>query len=167
MHSQHSRGPDPITRRAPRPQVMASQKQLEKKATAARDTANEWYRRAQLALEKGDEELAREALKRKRGFEENATQLESQLAAQKQATEQLIANARTLENKLAEAKSKKDTLKARAASAKTSKQIVEMVGQLDSSNAVVGEARGDLALPPWREEPCPSNSSALPSPLSS
>lgn len=42
-----------------------------------------------------------------------------------------------LESKLAEARSKKDTLKARAASAKTSKQVQEMMGSLNTSNAVV------------------------------
>lgn len=42
-----------------------------------------------------------------------------------------------LEGKLAEARSKKDTLKARAASAKTSKQVQEMMGSLNTSNAVV------------------------------
>lgn len=42
-----------------------------------------------------------------------------------------------LEGKLAEARSKKDTLKARAASAKTSKQIQEMVGSLNTNNSVV------------------------------
>lgn len=41
-----------------------------------------------------------------------------------------------LESKLAEAKSKKDTLKARSASAKTSKQIQEMIGSLDTSSSV-------------------------------
>lgn len=38
---------------------------------------------------------------------------------------------------MAEARSKKDTLKARAASAKTSKQVQEMMGSLNTSNAVV------------------------------
>jgi hypothetical protein len=42
-----------------------------------------------------------------------------------------------LEGKLTEAKSKKETLKARAASAKTSKQIQEMMGNLNTSNASV------------------------------
>jgi phage shock protein A len=42
-----------------------------------------------------------------------------------------------LEGKLIEARSKKDTLKARAASARTSKQIQEMVDSLNTSNAVV------------------------------
>lgn len=46
-------------------------------------------------------------------------------------------NPSVLEQKLAEAKSKKDTLKARAASAKTSKQVQEMIGSLNTSNAVV------------------------------
>jgi len=44
---------------------------------------------------------------------------------------------RILETKMAEAKSKKDTLKARSASAKTSKQIQEMIGSLDTSNSMV------------------------------
>lgn len=42
-----------------------------------------------------------------------------------------------LEGKLTEARSKKDTLKARAASAKTSRQVQEMIGSLNTSNAVV------------------------------
>lgn len=49
----------------------------------------------------------------------------------------LLAVCRVLEGKLAEARSKKDTLKARAASAKTSKQVQEMMGSLNTSNAVV------------------------------
>lgn len=48
----------------------------------------------------------------------------------------VCALCRILENKLAEAKSKKDTLKARSASAKTSKQIQEMIGNLDTSSSV-------------------------------
>lgn len=42
-----------------------------------------------------------------------------------------------LENKLIEAKSKKDTLKARAKSAATSKQINDMISGLNTSNAAV------------------------------
>lgn len=55
--------------------------------------------------------------------QEQADSFKSQMGAQQQATETLINNTRLLENKLMEAKSKKDTLKARAASAKTSKQV--------------------------------------------
>ena len=48
---------------------------------------------------------------------------------------------RTLEAKLVEAKSKKDTLKARAKSAATSKQISDMLQGLNSSNAVTAFER--------------------------
>ena len=44
--------------------------------------------------------------------------MQAQLTAQTSAVEKLLANTRLLESKLAEAKSKKDTLKARAQSAK-------------------------------------------------
>ncbi len=70
-------------------------------------------------------------------MQENADQLRMQLDQQQKAVDQLLSNTRMLEGKLAEAKSKKDTLKARAASAKTSKQIQEMIGSLNTSNAVV------------------------------
>lgn len=47
-----------------------------------------------------------------------------------QALEQLNANVRMLENKMQEARNKRETLKARAASAKSSKQVQEMVAGL-------------------------------------
>jgi phage shock protein A len=45
-------------------QVIASQKTLELKLRTAEQSAAEWHRRAELALNAGDEELARGALKR-------------------------------------------------------------------------------------------------------
>eukprot|EP00798_Chlamydomonas_sp_ICE-L_P005864 gene5864-6157_t len=117
--------------------VMASQKQLEAKYKTAQNSADEWLRRAELAVSKEEDELAKEALKRRKAFTETATGLKMQLDMQQNAVDNLLGNTRVLENKLAEAKSKKDTLKARAASAKTSKQIQEMVGNLNTSNAMV------------------------------
>lgn len=48
---------------------------------------------------------------------------------------------RMLENKLTEAKSKKDTLKARAKSAQTTRQINDMIQGLNTSNAMVAFER--------------------------
>ena len=58
-----------------------------------------------------------------------------QLDAQSKAVDQLKGNTRMLENKLTEAKSKKDTLKARAKSATSSKQINEMLQGLNTGSA--------------------------------
>lgn len=82
-------------------EVMASQKRLQAKYADAQRLADDWYRRAELALGKGDEELAREALKRRKSFQDNATMLKQQLEQQGKAVDTLIGNMRVLENKLA------------------------------------------------------------------
>jgi len=150
---------DLIKMRQASAQVLASQKQVEAKWKAAQSTADEWFRRAELAAAKGDDDLAREALTRRKAYQANADTMKTQLDAQRGAVAQLISNTKVLETKLVEAKSKKDTLKARAKSAATSKQVSEMVQGLNTSNAVTafermeekvlaleGEAEATLAL---------------------
>uniref|UniRef100_A0A0D6R1I9 PspA/IM30 family protein n=1 Tax=Araucaria cunninghamii TaxID=56994 RepID=A0A0D6R1I9_ARACU len=117
-------------------QVLASQKQLENKYKTAKQSADAWYRRAKLALEKGDENLAREALVRRKSLEDNANALKSQLEQQKNVVEKLISSTQLLESKIQEAKSKKDTLKARAQSAKTAQKVNEMLGTVNTSSAL-------------------------------
>ncbi|PRW58837.1 putative membrane-associated 30 kDa chloroplastic [Chlorella sorokiniana] len=120
-------------------EVTASQKRLQNKYELAAKTADDWYRRAELALSKGDEELAKEALTRRKAFQafqDNATMLQSQLEQQSKAVDTIIGNMRVLENKLAEAKMKKDTLKARAQSAKSAAAINDMIAGLDTSSAL-------------------------------
>ena len=128
---------DLIKMRQAAAQVMASQKQMEAKYKQAQATADDWLRRAELAVSKNEDELAKEALTRRKAYAEQATSLKSQVQQQQQAVDQLMSNTRMLETKLTEAKSKKETLKARAASAKAGKQIQEMLGSLNTSNAVV------------------------------
>ncbi|MEW5307377.1 MAG: hypothetical protein WDW36_009780 [Sanguina aurantia] len=116
--------------------VLASQKQLEAKYKQAQTTADDWLRRAELAVQKDEDDLAKEALKRRKAYQEQSDSLKGQLTQQQKAVDQLLANTRVLETKLTEARSKKDTLKARAASAKTSQQIQDMMGNLNTSSAV-------------------------------
>lgn len=117
-------------------QVLASQKRMENKYKAAQQSSEDWYRRAQLALAKGDEELAREALKRRKSYDDNANSLKAQLDQQKNVVENLVNNTRLLESKIQEARSKKDTLKARAQSAKTATKVSEMLGNVNTSSAL-------------------------------
>ncbi|XP_050214298.1 probable membrane-associated 30 kDa protein, chloroplastic [Mercurialis annua] len=117
-------------------QVLASQKRLENKYKAAEQASEDWYRKAQLALKKGEEDLAREALKRRKSYAENATSLKAQLDQQRTVVDNLVSNTRLLESKMQEAKSKKDTLKARAQSAKTQTKVNEMLGNVNTSNAL-------------------------------
>lgn len=117
-------------------QVLASQKRLENKYKAAQQASEEWYRKAQLALQKGEEDLAREALKRRKSYADNASSLKAQLDQQKSVVENLVSNTRLLESKIQEARSKKDTLKARAQSAKTATKVSEMLGNVNTSSAL-------------------------------
>ncbi|XP_022723055.1 membrane-associated 30 kDa protein, chloroplastic-like isoform X3 [Durio zibethinus] len=117
-------------------QVLASQKRLENKYKAAQQASEDWYRKAQLALQRGEEDLAREALKRRKSSADNASSLKAQLDQQKSVIENLVSNTRLLESKIQEAKSKKDTLKARAQSARTATKVNEMVGNVNTSSAL-------------------------------
>ncbi|XP_038702761.1 membrane-associated protein VIPP1, chloroplastic-like isoform X2 [Tripterygium wilfordii] len=117
-------------------QVLASQKQLQNKYKASQQASEDWYRRAQLALGKGDEDLAREALKRRKSFADNADAMRAQLDQQKGIVDNLVSNTRLLESKIQEARSKKDTLKARAQSAKTATKVSEMIGNVNTSSAL-------------------------------
>ncbi|KAA0044539.1 membrane-associated 30 kDa protein [Cucumis melo var. makuwa] len=116
--------------------VLASQKRLENKYKSAQQAADDWYRKAQLALQKGDDDLAREALKRRKSYADNANALKAQLDQQKSVVENLVSNTRLLESKIQEARSKKDTLKARAQSAKTATKVSEMLGNVNTSSAL-------------------------------
>ncbi len=72
-------------------QVIASQRQLEAKYSQAKDTSDQWYRRAQLALEKGDEGLAREALSRRKGYDVRAPDLFCNMVVQAHAAVALVS----------------------------------------------------------------------------
>ncbi|MFO5437212.1 MAG: PspA/IM30 family protein, partial [Dolichospermum sp.] len=53
-------------------QAIASQKRTEKQYNEAVNEVNKWQRNAQLALQKGDEDLARQALERKKTYNDTS-----------------------------------------------------------------------------------------------
>ncbi|HEY9621202.1 MAG TPA: PspA/IM30 family protein [Crinalium sp.] len=122
-------------------QAIATQKRTERQLSQAESTAQEWYQRAQLALQKGDENLAREALTRRGTYQETANALRSQVEQQSGIVVQMKQNMVKLESKLAEAKTKKDMYIARARSAKASEKINEMMNQVGTSGAMAAFER--------------------------
>jgi phage shock protein A len=116
--------------------AIATQKRTEQQYNKNQAEANLWQQRAQLALSKGDEALAREALVRKKSFNDTAATLKVQLDQQVANVETLKRNLIALESKISEAKTKKDMLKARANAAKAQKQLQETIGGIDTSSAM-------------------------------
>ncbi|MFB2893561.1 PspA/IM30 family protein [Aerosakkonemataceae cyanobacterium BLCC-F50] len=117
-------------------QAIATQKRTQQQYNQAQTEANNWQQRAQLALTKGDENLAREALQRKKSQTETATALKSTLDQQTTTVDTLKRNLIALESKISEAKTKKDMLKSRIAAAKAQEQIQNAVGKLGTSTAM-------------------------------
>ncbi len=116
--------------------AIASQKRLQSQAEQAEEQARTWYQRAELALGKGEEDLAREALLRRKAFQESSNGLGDQLKAQGGQVEMLKRSLVTLEGKIAEARTKKDMLKARAQAAKAQEQLQSAVGNIGTDSAM-------------------------------
>lgn len=122
-------------------QAIATQKRTERQYSQAQTTADEWYRRAQLALQKGEEPLAREALTRRKSYQDTAEAMRSQIEQQSTIVAQLKQNMMKLESKISEAKTKKDLYVARARSAKASQQINDMMGRVGTGGAIAAFER--------------------------
>ncbi|MEA5565945.1 MULTISPECIES: PspA/IM30 family protein [unclassified Anabaena] len=117
-------------------QTIAAQKRSEKQYNDAQNEINKWQRNAQLALQKGDENLARQALERKKTYTETSTALKTSLDQQSTQVETLKRNLIQLESKISEAKTKKEMLKARITTAKAQEQLQNMVSGMNTSSAM-------------------------------
>ncbi len=93
--------------------TIADQKDAERRLKRLKGAEAEWQRKAELALSKGREDLARGALLEKAKVAEMGKELEEDLAHLKEALAHHEADVLKLEAKLREAKAKKQTLDAR------------------------------------------------------
>ena len=121
--------------------AIASQKRLENQANQAQEQIQNWLSRAELALKKGEDDLAREALSRKKTFQETFESLTNQFQSQNGQVEKLKKSLLLLERKIAEARTKKDMLKARAQAAKAQQKIQSAVGDLGGKSAMAAFER--------------------------
>ncbi|HZP21899.1 MAG TPA: PspA/IM30 family protein [Terriglobales bacterium] len=83
---------------------------LEKKKKDNAEKHAEWMRKAELAVDKKDDELARAALERAMSFQQLADSFDQQIADQQTQVEALKAALKKLELKLTEARGKADLL---------------------------------------------------------
>jgi len=90
--------------------TIADQHVLEKKQRENADKEAEWMRKAELAVDKKQDDLARAALERSMTYKQMAVNFKTQVADQKTEVENLKAALHKLEQKLAEAESKSDML---------------------------------------------------------
>jgi phage shock protein A len=92
---------------------IADQHMLEKKLHEQEDTAKDWMHKAEIAVDKGQDDLARAALDRFQTGQRLAQSFQEQVNDQKMQVETLKSALFKLEQKLDEAKSKREVLLAR------------------------------------------------------
>ena len=90
--------------------AIADQHLLEKKQKENEARAAEWMRKAELAVDKKQDDLARAALERSMSYKQMGEGFEQQIADQKLQVENLKSALRKLDQKLAEAEAKSDML---------------------------------------------------------
>lgn len=115
--------------------AIADEKRLGKQFETEKATADEWERKAMLAVRGGDDDLAKEALLRQREHEGLSGEFERQWHKQKTAVEQLKTALRVLDNKISEAKRKKNVLIARKKRAEAQKAIHDTMAGLNNDNS--------------------------------
>ncbi len=90
---------------------MAEAIRLDKKMAEAEDTVKRWEKRAGLALEKGRDDMAREALVEKRNAEKEVERIKTSVVALKNTIEEGKKEMSTLEEKIKSSKERLDSLR--------------------------------------------------------
>jgi len=108
-------------------EITATQRRLLKQKEQAEEMAEDWKKRAQLALEKGNEDLAREALTRRQQQVDAADSVQKQIDSQAESIDSLYNGMQELESRILEAKSKKDEMVARARTAQSTQKVNDML----------------------------------------
>ncbi|GAX23513.1 phage shock protein A [Fistulifera solaris] len=117
-------------------EVTATQRRLLKQKEQCDAVAEDWYKRAQLALKASNEGLAKEALTRRQQQLDEAASLQSQIDAQASSIDKLYEGMQTLESAILDAKSKKEQMVARARTAQSTQKVNDMLTGLTGSTSM-------------------------------
>lgn len=116
--------------------AIADEKRLERQHSENQAQAESWMEKAKLAVQKGNDELAKAALARKTEYEGLALEYKKQWMAQKASVDKLKSSLRELERKIDEVRRQKDLLIARNKRAKAQRQIHQtMAGMTTNAGA--------------------------------
>ena len=113
--------------------AMASERQLEKQMNDAKAKSADWENKAKLALQAGDQELAKKAVEEKLKVDEKVTQFTQMYESVHAQTEQIKAQVEELKSKLEEAKNRQAMLIARSQMADTQKDLAQSLGGMNTS----------------------------------
>ncbi len=117
-------------------QAIATEKQLEQQYQKNKEQAQTWVNRAQMAVQQGNDDLARQALQRKQQYAQAAADLEGQLKQQKETTNRLRQQLTELEGEVQKAYTKKQVLIARDKAAQATTKANEILSKSSADGAL-------------------------------
>lgn len=116
-------------------QAMASEKNAKKQLDNAKASSAEWERKAKIALQAGNQELAKKALENKVKIDSDIASFQTSYENMSLQVSQLKDRVAVLRSKLEEARSKQNMLIARSKMADAQKNVATAIGGTDSSSA--------------------------------
>jgi phage shock protein A len=116
--------------------VMAERKKAERQLEEITGRSAYWEEKAGMAVEKGRDDLARDALHEKRRYARRIDVLESEITDLNQLVDQYQDDIRQLEEKLKNARNKQRMLTQRHIHAKRKRQAQEDIRRMDSAEVV-------------------------------
>ena len=117
--------------------AMAASKRTQRQMEEAQSRARNWEEKAGLAVSKGRDDLAREALLEKRRYVDRAESLEKELLEMNALIQQYQDDIKQLEEKLRGAREKQRLLVQRHVHAQKKRRAQEEIRRMDSTGAVL------------------------------
>jgi phage shock protein A len=110
--------------------MIAQQNEIDAELQESQQTSREWDRRAELAVSNGKDDLAREALRRKRDADNITTVYMQQSTAQEETVARLKQQLKLLEAKYNEAEGKRDVLIARHRATQAQQKVTQTLSTM-------------------------------------
>jgi phage shock protein A len=112
---------------------------LERRQRASDEQARKWGLRAEQAVKEGNDDLAKQALKRQKSFEEVTAEWMSQVEAQKQAVQNLESASKQLSDRIEEAEIRLSSLVSRHKAALATVRLEKVLQGVGETAAAISE----------------------------
>lgn len=118
--------------------AIAAQNRLQAEYDQRTKAVQDWQRRAELAVDRGDDGLARDALKRKLQYQREADQLRESVQAQGTHLEDLRSHVQDLETRIQQTIAQRNQLVARYRTAQASQRLDQELSKTGDVSGVLG-----------------------------
>ncbi len=118
--------------------AIAAQNRLQAEYEQRLKAVQDWQRRAELAVDRGDDDLARQALTKKLQYQHEADQLRASVQAQSTHLDDLRSNVQQLESRIQQTIAQRNQLVARYRTAQASQRLDQELSKTGDVTSILG-----------------------------